>query len=153
MRPPATWTINSGRRLSLYAKAYEGKTMKKMLYYSHPVFPSPDIHKTAQYYSNILGFRKVEYLDAAEPHICLYRDDTEIILTKANTSKAYTNRELYGYGYDAYFITDDQEALQKEFSSRGAKIARPLFKTDYHDNEFVIEDIDGRWIGFGIKGE
>jgi uncharacterized glyoxalase superfamily protein PhnB len=82
-------------------------------------------------------------MDSKEPHICLYRDSTEIILTSANCDRVNPNRELYGYGYDVYFITDDQQALQKEFSEKGAKIVRPLQKTDYHNQEFVVEDIDG----------
>jgi hypothetical protein len=98
-----------------------------------------------------MGFEAVSYLDAAEPHICLYRDKTEIILTKASRDKIFPNRELYGYGYDAYFITDTQQELQDELSHNGVKIARPLRKTDYHNQEFVIEDIDGRWIAFGLK--
>jgi len=69
----------------------------------------------------------------------------------ANTEKVYPNRELYGYGEDAYFITDEQEALQNEFIGKGAKIVRELQKTDYHNREFIVEDIDGRWIAFGIK--
>jgi len=127
--------------------------MKKYLYQSHSVFPTPNIEKTAKYYEEILGFKAVQYLNAKEPHICLYRDSTEIILTKANADKVFPNRELYGYGYDAYFITDDQDGLQKEFISKGAKIVRALQKTEYHNQEFVLEDIDGRWIGFGIKSE
>lgn len=125
--------------------------MEKRLFYSHPVFPTPDINRTSDYYEEVLGFTAVKYLDAKEPHICLYRDHTEIILTAANTQKVIPNRELYGYGYDAYFITDDQEKLQQEFLEAGANIVRPLFSTDYHNTEFVVEDIDGRWIGFGIK--
>jgi catechol 2,3-dioxygenase-like lactoylglutathione lyase family enzyme len=121
------------------------------LYESHCVFPSPDIEKTAKFYAEKMGFRAVSYLDANEPHICLYRDATEIILTKANKQRVIPNRELYGYGYDAYFITDRQKELEKEFADKGVKIARPLFKTDYHNQEFVAEDIDGRWIGFGFK--
>ena len=121
------------------------------LYQSHCVFPTPDIRKTAAFYEAVLGFRAVEYLDAKEPHICIYRDATEIILTMANTDKVFTNRELYGYGYDAYFITDAQCELQDEFLSNGANIVRLLQSTDYHNQEFVLEDIDGRWIGFGIK--
>lgn len=31
------------------------------------------------------------------------------------------------------------------------KIVRNLDNTDYNNKEFVIEDIDGRWIAFGIK--
>ncbi len=98
-----------------------------------------------------MGFRAVFYLDAGEPHICMYRDATEIILTKANRQKVIPNRELYGYGYDGYFITDNQEELEREYADKGVKIARSLYKTDYHHQEFVVEDIDGRWIGFGFK--
>ncbi len=121
------------------------------LYQSHCVFPAPDIEKTADYYRRVLGFRAVAYPDAAGPHICLYRDDTEIILTKAAAARVYPNRELYGYGYDAYFITDAQPELQEEFAGKGANVVRPLRETDYHNREFVVEDIDGRWLGFGIK--
>jgi catechol 2,3-dioxygenase-like lactoylglutathione lyase family enzyme len=125
--------------------------MEKMLFASHCVFPAPDILKTSEYYEKVLGFRAIQYLDAKEPHICLYRDSTEIILTQSNGQKVIPNRILYGYGYDAYFITDNQEKLQEEFMNAGANIVRPLFKTDYHNQEFVVEEFDGRWIGFGIK--
>jgi len=125
--------------------------MEKYLYASHLVFPTPNIERTSDYYVTVLGFRAVKYLDTKEPHICLYRDNTEIILTSANTDKVYPNRELYGYGEDAYFITDKQEVLQNEFVEKGAKIVRKLHKTDYNNREFIVEDIDGRWIAFGIK--
>jgi len=115
------------------------------------VFPAPDIEKTAKYYHEVLGFRAVPYLEVKEPHICLYRDRVEIVLTKANSEKVHPNRELYGYGEDAYLITDHQEELQKEFIGKGAKIVRPLHVTDYNNKEFVLEDIDGRWIVFGMK--
>lgn len=118
---------------------------------SHCVFPVKDIKKTAQFYQDKLGFSPISYLHAAEPHTCLYRDSTEIILTKTNGQEVIPNRYLYGYGYDAYFITDEQEALQSEFQNKGVKIAKQLSLTDYHNQEFVIEDIDGRWIGFGKK--
>ncbi|MFV0401750.1 MAG: VOC family protein [Oscillospiraceae bacterium] len=125
--------------------------MEKNLYSILAVFPTPDIEETAKYYNEVLGFRAVKYLDVKEPHICLYRDKIEVVLTQANSEKVYPNRELYGYGEDSYFITDDQEALQKEFIDKGAKIVRPLHVTDYNNLEFVLEDIDGRWIVFGMK--
>lgn len=120
---------------------------------SHCVFPSPDIERTTKFYVEVMGFRAVRYLATNEPHICLYRDSTEIILTVANTNKVYPNRILYGYGYDAYFIVKDQQALQGELTEKGAKIVRCLQITDYQNQEFVVEDIDGRWIGFGIKND
>ena len=115
------------------------------------IFPVPDIKKTEEYYVKKLGFRAVEYLECKEPHICLYRDDTEIILLRANTDKVLPNRTLYGYGYDAYLYTELQEALEKEFSEKGVKIVRPLNTTDYQNKELVIEDTDGRWLAFGLK--
>lgn len=56
------------------------------------------------------------------------------------------NRELYGYGYDAYLYTDKQELLEEEFSAKGVKIVKALNVIDYKNIKFVIEDIDGRWI-------
>lgn len=108
------------------------------------------MEKTGDFYEKKLGFKQVKYLGAAEKHICLYRDGIEIILTQAN-AKAVPNRKLYGYGYDAYIYTDSRESLQEEFIGRGVKIVRPLAMTDYQNKEFIIEDIDGRWIAFGLK--
>ena len=125
--------------------------MEKRLLQSHSIFPTHDIIRTAEYYEKVLGFRSVKYLEVIEPHICLYRDDTEIILTMSKKQRVVPNRELYGYGYDAYFITKNQEQLQQEFLDAGAKIVSQLSNTDYHNKEFVLEDIDGRWIGFGIN--
>ena len=121
------------------------------LHASHCVFPTPDIQKTAEFYVEKLGFRRVDYLDAQDKHICLYRDGVEVILTQANSQRVFPNRELYGYGEDAYFITDCQQELQDEFEGKGVRIVQRLHKTDYHNREFSIEDIDGRWLCFGIK--
>ncbi|WP_143763886.1 VOC family protein [Paenibacillus odorifer] len=123
----------------------------KKLLQSHSIFPTLNIEQTAAFYSEYLGFKAVPYLDTQEPHLCLYRDDTEIILTQSHGQKVIPNRELYGYGYDAYFITKQQEELEKEFEAAGVHIVRSLSNTDYNNKEFVIEDVDGRWIAFGIK--
>ena len=115
------------------------------------IFPVPDIKKTAEYYVRKLGFSAVEYLNCKEPHLCLYLDKIEIILLQANTDRIQTNRELYGYGYDAYLYTDDQKSLETDLISKGVKVVRPLNITDYQNKEFVVEDIDGRWLAFGLK--
>ena len=115
------------------------------------IFPVPNIKKTANYYVEKLGFRSVEYMECREPHICLYRDESEIILLQANTDKVIPNRIMYGYGFDAYLYTANQEELEKEFMEKGVKFARHLNVTDYKNKEFVIEDIDGRWLAVGLK--
>ncbi|GIN37289.1 VOC family protein [Heyndrickxia oleronia] len=113
--------------------------MNNGLLMSHCVFPTPDIIlRTAKFYEQNLGFQAVHYLDTVEPHICLYRDATEIILTKSNGQAVLPNRKLYGYGYDAYFITENQTQLQQEFNDLNVKIIRPLIDTDYNNKEFVI---------------
>ena len=114
------------------------------------IFPVPDIRKTALFYTSVLGFRAVSYLECAQPHICLYRDDTEIILLNAKTT-VVPNRTLYGYGYDAYFYTANQKQLEEEFSQKDVVFVKHLTVTDYQNKEFVIEDNDGRWLAFGLK--
>lgn len=114
------------------------------------IFPSTDMSKTAEFYEQI-GFRSVSYLESFEPHICLYRDQIEIVLTKSNREYIVPNREIHGYGYDAYFITDNQEETEKDFKQLGVKIIRGLSTTDYNNKEFVFEDIDRRWIAVGKK--
>lgn len=115
------------------------------------IFPTPDIKKTAEFYASCFGFHAVEYLECNEPHICLYRDEIEILLLQAQTEKVFPNRKLYGYGYDAYLYTDEQEILEKELLAKGVKIVKDLNITDYKNKEFVVEDLDGRWIAFGLK--
>lgn len=115
------------------------------------IFPSKDIRKTAEYYRSKLEFGTVEYLKSEQPHICMYKDNIEIILTQTNCDEIKPNRVLYGYGYDAYVYTNNQSELQDRFIRAGVKIAIPLSKTDYDNKEFVIEDIDGRWVAFGLK--
>ena len=115
------------------------------------IFPVPDIKRTTAFYVCRLGFTAVPYLNCREPHVCLYLDKCEIILLQSNTDRVRPNRELYGYGYDAYLYTDNQESLERRFVSKGVRVVRPLSETDYRNREFVIEDTDGRWLAFGLK--
>ncbi|MBQ4424843.1 MAG: glyoxalase [Lachnospiraceae bacterium] len=115
------------------------------------IFPVPDIRKTTEYYVRKLGFSAVPYLNCKEPHVCLYLDKAEIILLQADKDKVLPNRELYGYGYDAYLYSDEQDSLEERLVSKGVRVVRPLSVTDYRNREFVVEDIDGRWLAFGLK--
>lgn len=117
------------------------------------IFPVPDMKETADFYVSKLGFRAVEYLNCKEQHICLYRDSIEIILLQANTDKILPNRTLYSlpYCYDAYLYTEKQEQLEKEFSESDVKFIKHLSLTDYKNKEFVIEDLNGRWLAVGLK--
>lgn len=115
------------------------------------IFPVPDIQKTEKFYVTALGFTAVEYLQSKEPHVCLYKDDIEIILLEAHTARVIPNREQYGYGYDAYLYTESGPELETELAAKGIKIVKPLNITDYQNREIVIEDCDGRWLALGLK--
>ena len=116
-----------------------------------PILPCNDIQKTADFYVNKLKFKAVPYLKVNEPHICLYKDHTEIVLIKVLNGSFKPNHILYGYGLDIYFYTKNQEALEREFMENDVKFVKPLCLTDYNNKEFVIEDCDGRYIAFGSK--
>lgn len=92
------------------------------------IFPTSNFEKTSEFYERI-GFRAVNYFDAAEPHVCLYKDSVEIVLTKTEI-EVVPNRIRYGYGYDAYFITYGQREIQQELIDLGVKIVRALSTTD-----------------------
>lgn len=67
--------------------------------------------------------------------------------------KIESNTKKYGTGYDAYIDPDTVggvDIIYKEFLSKGVKIVSKPRETDYGSYEFVIEDIDGRFIGIGL---
>ncbi len=117
---------------------------------THSIFPVPDIEKTTEFYTTKLGFRAERYLTCTEPHVCLYKDNIEIILTDSKNRPVVPNRILYGYGYDIYIITYPDEKLIDYFKNQNLKIIKES-TSDYNNKEIVIEDIDGRWLCFGVK--
>ncbi len=124
--------------------------MSKGLQSSLQIFPSSAFLETKEFYEQI-GFRAVCYLDSNQPHICLYKDSIEIILTQSKLDKVTPNRDIHGYGYDAYFISTDQIDLYHEIKRKNIKIIRELNLTDYSNKEFIFEDNEGRWIAIGCK--
>jgi hypothetical protein len=126
-------------------------TISSSLEQSLLILPVTDLNRTAEYYSKMLRFTAVHYQQSQQPHICLYRDNVEIILIKSKLSKIEPNRIVHGYGYDGYFTTNDVLQIYNELVSNNVTIVHPLGMTEYGNLEFVLEDIDGRWIAIGIK--
>lgn len=115
------------------------------------IFPTPDLKRTAAFYQDKLGFRADFYLQCEQSHVCLYRDEIEIILTHSARQKAAPNRDVHGTGYDAYLYADQLQDLQDTLTRAGVTLIQPLHRTDYLNLEFVIEDCDRRWLAFGHK--
>jgi uncharacterized glyoxalase superfamily protein PhnB len=116
------------------------------------VLISSDAVKTAEYYSDIMGFKIVEHFDGKEKFAALYRDEIEIIIVQSKYGEVQSNRKKYGAGYDIYIAPDTVEGVDliyTELKDKGAKIISAPQMTEYGSYEFVMEDIDGRLIGIG----
>ena len=48
-------------------------------------------------------------------------------------------------------IDSELAVIEKEFAEKDVKFVKQLNITDYNNKEFVLEDIDGRWLAFGLK--
>jgi catechol 2,3-dioxygenase-like lactoylglutathione lyase family enzyme len=117
-----------------------------------PVLITSDVRRTAAYYRDVLGFRVVDHLDAAEPFAATYRDRVEILLVQARHGEVVPNRTRYGAGFDVYIDPDTVEGVNDfyaEFKARGARIHSEPAMTPYGSYEFVVEDVDGRLVGIG----
>jgi len=125
--------------------------MKAKLLHSLLILPVPNLIETASFYEKKIKFKAVQYLESKEPHICLYRDDVEIVLIKSKLSSIKPNRILHGSGYDGYFTTLDVKSFYQEVCKSNVKIVKSLNITDYNNQEFAFEDMDGRWIAVGLK--
>jgi uncharacterized glyoxalase superfamily protein PhnB len=54
-----------------------------------------------------------------------------------------------GEAWDAYVWVDDADALYREFTEKGVKIARPICDQPYGNRDFDVEDCNGYRLCFG----
>jgi catechol 2,3-dioxygenase-like lactoylglutathione lyase family enzyme len=116
------------------------------------ILPTPDVHTTAAYYRDVLGFKVVEHLEAPEPFAAAYRDRVELVFVQIETGEFVPNRLRYGSGDDVYIDPDTVEGVDEihaELVAAGAKIVRGPEMVSYGSYELVVEDVDGRWVCFG----
>ena len=117
-----------------------------------PVFVSPDIRRTVQFYVEKLGFQPARHFDKIENFAALYRDEIEFIIVQAQQGKVQSNLRRNGAGYDAYIdpaTLKGIDLIYEEYRDQGVKIVSEPHQTPYGSYEFVFEDIDGRQIGVG----
>jgi catechol 2,3-dioxygenase-like lactoylglutathione lyase family enzyme len=117
-----------------------------------PVFISPDVKRTVEFYTEKLGFKYAAHYDKADNFATIYRDSIEIVIVQSKYGNPQPNIKIYGNGYDAYIDPDTVggvDVIYNELISKGVKIITEPRKTDYGSYEFVFEDIDGRQIGVG----
>jgi catechol 2,3-dioxygenase-like lactoylglutathione lyase family enzyme len=113
---------------------------------------TPDVATTAAYYRDVFGFTVVEHLDAEEPFAAAYRDEVELVFVQARRGEYQPNRIRHGSGFDVYLDTDAVEGIDDfyaELVQKGAVIVRKPALVAYGSYEFVVEDVDGRYVGIG----
>jgi len=118
-----------------------------------PVFLSDDVGRTTEYYVHELGFKYAAHFDKADNFATIYRDSIEIVIVQKKKGTIASNTKRYGNGFDAYIDTDSLKGidhLYDECLKRNVRIVKSPGMTEYGSYEFVIEDIDGRNIGFGL---
>lgn len=113
-----------------------------------PVFVSPNIERTVDFYTGKLGFKSAKHYDKAENFATLYRDNIEFVIIQA-TSTIQRNGPKNDDAYIVIATPEGVDPLYEEFKAQGVKILTEPHKTDYGSYEFAIEDIDGRRIGIG----
>ena len=112
-----------------------------------PLFYVSDVHNSATYYRNALGF-SFEKIWGEPPCFCMVERDGLTIMLQQNDHPRRPNgsdRE-----WDAYFWVVDADRLFEEIKARGATIAyAPTFQAYYGNQEFAVTDPDGYLIAFG----
>lgn len=141
--------------MSISSEAYEQYLNRSAVLKAHnyrrlvAIFPSLNIKKTRDYYVDYLGFTSMSVLDNDTSVLKMNKDDIEIQLIQVSSEKITLNHQLYGEAvYDAQFIVSDINMLYNEIASLNIKIIEPLKKDEIVSQNFVIEDIDGRYINF-----
>ncbi|PZU22320.1 MAG: bleomycin resistance family protein [Shinella sp.] len=107
-----------------------------------PMIPVKDIGKAHDFYTTVLGFRKVFENGSPVGFMILKRDAGELHLTLQPDHKA-TRFNL------AHLMVDNADALYAVCERHGIRIIKRLQDKDYGLKAFVFEDPDGNRIDVG----
>jgi predicted enzyme related to lactoylglutathione lyase len=103
-----------------------------------------DIHSSAAYYRDVLGFC-ISWEDAPDWRLA-ERDGVRLMLGHCPNEKAA--RENFPHDWFGYLEADDVDALRVEFVARGAQCSEPRDQP-YGMREIIVTTIDGHRIVFG----
>lgn len=116
-----------------------------MFYGSAPVFFVSDIHRSVDYYCDVLGFER-PYLWGDPPFFAMPKREGIIIMLEQVSSGSRNNLG----SWDAYFWVRDAGNLFREFKKKGAEVLYPPeLKKEYGCYEFAVKDPDDHILAFG----
>lgn len=118
-----------------------------MFHGSAPVFFIQDLHRSLDYYCDILGFER-PHLWGDPPNFAMPQREGFIIMLSQPDDPGRIQPK--GDIWDAYFWVSDARKLYEEMTAKGAMISQKLtYKQHYGNLEFIISDPDGYTIAFG----
>lgn len=104
--------------------------------------PVRDMHRAADFYVGLLGFRKVFENGNPVGFMILERDEAELHLTLQKNHKAADFNV-------AHMMVENIDQLHALVQQRGLRIVKRLQDKDYGLRAFVFEDPDGNRIDVG----
>lgn len=112
---------------------------------SAPFFIVSDIRKSADFYSNVLGFNCPKIRDSNPPFAMPKRENMVVMLEQANNSSVRNNLGKW----DAYYWVTNIQALFEEFKKNGATFLYEIEEKHYYGNlEFAVKDPDDYILAF-----
>jgi uncharacterized glyoxalase superfamily protein PhnB len=125
--------------------------MEQKLYAIAPYFIVDDIHASAEFYRDKLGFEFDQIWGDPPQFVIVHRDEVHIML-KSISSIGYSqpNHTVHPNAcWDAYVWVNDADALYEELKARGVKITREIEDQPYNCRDFDVEDNSGYILCFG----
>jgi predicted lactoylglutathione lyase len=112
-----------------------------------PCFIVDDVVATANFYREKLGFRYERFWGDPPCFCMVLRSGITIMLSQLPKKGAIRPNRLAdpdGEAWDACVCVDDADALYREFTEKGVKIARDICDQPYGNRDFDVEDCNGQ---------
>jgi catechol 2,3-dioxygenase-like lactoylglutathione lyase family enzyme len=117
---------------------------------SAPYFPVASVEQSANYYEQVLGFRREYAAGSPLQFAILSRDGLALMLRLTSAPEQICPNQKQGGTWDVFFWVRDAKALHAELSRNGAEVVYgPIVQEAYHMEEFAVRDQEGYVLGFG----
>ena len=117
-----------------------------------PFFIVDDVVATANFYRDKMGFHYKRFWGDPPAFCMVMRGGITIMLSqfpKKGVMRPNHLADEEGGAWDAYVWVDDADALYREFTEKGVKIARDICDQPYGNRDFDVEDCNGYRLCFG----
>jgi len=128
-------------------------TTDRQLLAINPYFLVEDVHRSAEYYRDVLGFSFDQFWGDPPAFVMVRRDGVQIMLREPADERrpgvARPNKGVLRHSFDAYVYVRDVDRLHDELRARGARILYPPCDQPHDCREFEVEDLNGYVLCFG----